>query len=242
LAGPFALAAVAYAIAGAVLFSFLRPDPLVVSRLIAGREPLETPASETPPAAGPRFTGGVVTGAATIVLPQIVMVAVMTMTPVHMQAHGHDLDATGLVIAIHIGAMYLPSPLTGLLVDRIGRVPIAVASGLTLLIAGLVAATAPTGSVPALALALALLGLGWNLGLVAGTAMITDAVPLQTRARTQGAVDLCVALAGASGGIASGMVLSATSYSTLSLAGGLLALAIIPLVAGKARRAPIHAQ
>lgn len=241
LAGPFALAAVAYAIAGAVLFFFLRPDPLLVSRLMATRQPSEIPATETPPAAGPRLTGGVVTGASTIVLPQIVMVAVMTMTPVHMQAHGHGLDATGLVIAVHIGAMYLPSPLTGLLVDRVGRVAVAVASGVTLLVAGLVAAAAPAESVPALALALALLGLGWNLGLVAGTAMITDAVPVQTRARTQGAVDLSVALAGAGGGIASGMVLSATSYSTLSLSGGLLALAIIPLIAGKVRRASTQA-
>ncbi|MBQ0897103.1 hypothetical protein KBX37_29140 [Micromonospora sp. U56] len=63
-----------------------------------------------------------------------------------------------------------------------------------------------------------------------GTAMITDALPLNTRARTQGTVDLCVALAGAGGGIASGMILSATSYATLALGGGILALAIIPLV------------
>jgi hypothetical protein len=41
-----------------------------------------------------------------------------------------------------------------------------------------------------LALALILLGLGWNLGLVAGTALLTDAVPLERRARTQGTVDL----------------------------------------------------
>nr|BFE75991.1 hypothetical protein GCM10020092_092920 [Actinoplanes digitatis] len=177
-------------------------------------------------------------GATTMVLTQLVMVAVMAMTPIHMRAHGHDLHATGLVIAVHIAGMYLPSPLTGLLVDRVGRVPVAVASGLTLLVAGVVAASAPTDSVAALALALALLGLGWNLGLVSGTAMVTDALPLQTRASTQGAVDLCVALAGAGAGIASGLILSATSYATLALGGGFLALAIIPLIA---RRRPADA-
>ncbi len=145
------------------------------------------------------------------------------------------MDATGLVIAVHTGAMYLPSPITGILVDRIGRVPVAVASGVTLLTAGIVAATAPDDSVASLAVALALLGLGWNLGLVAGTAMVTDAVPPETRARTQGAVDLCVALAGASGGIASGMVMTATSYASLSLGGGLLALAAIPFLAARSR-------
>ncbi|MEU4160169.1 MFS transporter [Actinoplanes sp. NPDC026670] len=159
----------------------------------------------------------------------------MTMTPVHMQAHGHDLHATGLVIAVHIGAMYLPSPITGILVDRIGRIPVAIAAGGTLLAAGTVAATSPEDSVVLLTLALALLGLGWNLGLVAGTAMITDNVAADTRAKTQGVVDVCVALAGAGGGIASGMVMAATSYAALSIIGGVLALAVIPFVAFGAR-------
>jgi MFS family permease len=238
LAGPFGLAAVAYAIAGTILFTLLRPDPLQVSRLIAAVEHADTPvtpAVATPAAAPKPYTGSVAGGAVTMILTQLVMVAVMTMTPVHMQAHGHHLQATGLVIAVHIGAMYLPSPLTGFLVDRLGRVPVAVASGLTLLAAGVVAATAPDNSVAILAVALGLLGLGWNLGLVAGTAMITDATPLQTRAKTQGAIDVCVALAGAGGGIASGMILSATSYASLALGGGILALAIIPFIA---RRRP----
>ena len=235
LAGPFALAAVAYAMAGAILLLLLRPDPLVVSRIV--RAPV-LPGDESPPGGPARsVTAGVVAGAATMVLTQVVMVAVMTMTPVQMKAHGHDLAATGLVIAVHIAGMYLPSPLTGLLVDRVGRVPIAVASGVTLLAAGAVSAATPADSVALLTLALALLGLGWNLGLVSGTAMITDAAPLETRARTQGTVDLCVALAGAGGGIASGMVMAATSYAALSIGGGILALAVIPFVVASARRA-----
>jgi MFS family permease len=230
LAGPFALASLAYGIAGTILFLLLRPDPLLVSRTLT-TAPFEPDGIQ--PRRGRRFAGSITAGATTMVLGQLVMVAVMTMTPVHMQAHDHGLDATGLVIAVHIGAMYLPSPITGILVDRIGRIPVAVASGVTLLTAGIVAATAPNDSVTSLAVALALLGLGWNLGLVAGTAMITDAVSLETRARTQGAVDLCVALAGAGGGIASGMVMTATSYAALSLGGGLLALAAIPFLAAR---------
>ena len=236
LAGPFALAAMAYGLAGIVLFLLLRPDPLQVSRTLP---PVPAGAAAGHPARGRPFAASVTAGAVTMVLTQIVMVAVMTMTPVHMQAHGHHLNATGLVIAVHIAGMYLPSPVTGILVDRIGRVPVAIASGLTLLAAGVVAATTPEDSAVLLAVALGLLGLGWNLGLVAGTAMVTDAAPAQTRARTQGAVDLCVALAGAGGGIASGIVMTATSFATLSTAGGLLALAIIPLVAASVRR-PAH--
>ena len=86
-------------------------------------------------------------------------------------------------------------------------------------------------------LALVLLGLGWNLGLVSGTTLVTDAVPLATRARTQGVVDLGIALAGATAGLSSGLIFAATSYATLALAGGLLALVIIPIAAA-ARAAP----
>ncbi|MEU4693706.1 MFS transporter [Actinoplanes sp. NPDC023714] len=231
LAGPFALATIAYVIAGVILFLLLRPDPLLVARDLPAPE---EPARGTSPAPA---SSGVVAGAVTMVLTQLVMVAVMTMTPVHMRAHGHDLAATGLVISLHIAAMYLPSLVTGVLVDRIGRVPVAVASGVTLLAAGLVSATAPDDSVPLLALALILLGLGWNLGLVSGTAMITDAAPPATRARIQGTVDLCIALAGAGGGIASGLVMTATSYAALSIAGGVLALGVIPFVLSRGRRA-----
>ena len=82
-----------------------------------------------------------------------------------------------------------------------------------------------------LVLALVLLGVGWNLGLVSGTTLVTDAVPLATRARTQGVVDLGIALAGAAAGLSSGLIFAATSYATLTLIGGLLALLIIPIVA-----------
>jgi MFS family permease len=163
-----------------------------------------------------------------MIVTQLVMVAIMTMTPVHMREHGHGLGAAGLVISLHVAAMFLPSPVTGVLVDRLGRRPLIAAAGVTLLAAGLLAATAPPDSVALLAIALILLGLGWNLGLVAGTALLTDAVPLQNRARTQGTVDLGVALAGTTGGIGSGLVVAVTSFAALGLAGGLVALALVP--------------
>lgn len=43
-----------------------------------------------------------------------------------------------------------------------------------------------------LVLALALLGLGWNFGLISGTAAIVDATTPQSRAKTQGAVDVLI--------------------------------------------------
>jgi MFS family permease len=238
LAGPFILSGAAYALAALVLALWLRPDPLLLARAVAQAKEA---AATTDPAAGDAADtadgrGGVALGALVMVLTQLVMVAIMTMTPVHMHDHGHGTAASGLVIAIHIGAMYLPSPLTGWLVDRYGRTTIATASGVTLSAAGVLAATAPGDSVALLALALALLGLGWNFGLVAGTAIITDTVPLATRAKTQGLVDVSIAVAGATGGMASGVMVAATSYPALALTGGILSLALLPAVAATAHR------
>jgi MFS family permease len=238
LAGLFVISGAAYALAALVLVLWLRPDPLLLARAVAQAKAAD---AATDPAAADaadssQGRGGVVLGALVMVLTQLVMVAIMTMTPVHMHDHGHSTAASGLVIGIHIGAMYLPSPLTGWLVDRYGRMKIAAASGVVLLAAGILAALAPGDSVALLALALALLGLGWNFGLVAGTAIITDTVPLATRAKTQGLVDVSIALAGATGGITSGIMVAATSYPALALTGGALSLALLPAVAATAYR------
>ena len=87
-----------------------------------------------------------------------------------------------------------------------------------------------------LTLSLALLGLGWNFGLISrhrtGGRRLT--VPAN-RARTQGSIDVLVALAGTGAGLASGIVVDVSSYSALSFAGGLLALAIVPAIAAAAR-------
>ena len=239
LSGPFLLAAVAYGTAGLVLFALLRPDPLLVARsLHAARSAGAAPEPETPV-----WRRGVVAGATVMVLTQVAMVAVMTMTPVFMRQHHHGLDAVGFVIGVHVAAMFLPSLVTGPLVDRVGRAPMVVAAGTTLLAAGLVAAFAPEGSLPLLTLALALLGLGWNFGLISGTALIVDATSLATRARTQGSVDVLIAISGATGGIASGWVVAGSSYATLALLGGGLSLVLLPVMAWARtpRRTPVGA-
>ncbi len=230
LAGPFLLAAVAYLAAAAVLFLLLRPDPFLMAR--------ELPAPAPSPTAGVARTArpGVVAGAAVMVLTQVTMVAIMTMTPVHMLAHGHGLEVIGLVIGIHVGAMYLPSLVTGVLVDRLGRVPMAAAAGLTLLLAGLTSALAPPDAVVPLVVGLTLLGLGWNLGLISGTALLVDATEPATRPQVQGGVDVLVALSGAGGGVLSGVVVAGYGFATLSLAGGLLALLLVPALLWGRRR------
>ncbi|MED4551438.1 MFS transporter [Lysinibacillus capsici] len=237
LAGPFLLSALAFIMAGLVLFTMLRPDPLEIAKAIEAHKQKMNNKNQTPSMPISSNKRGLAVGATVMVLTQIVMVAIMTMTPVHMKHHGHGLAEVGIVIGFHVGAMYLPSLVTGILVDKIGRTAMSIASGITLLLAGVVAAFAPSDSMVLLIVALSLLGLGWNFGLISGTAQIVDATEPSTRAKTQGKMDVFVALAGASGGALSGMVVANSSYAVLSLAGGLLSLVLIPVVIWSRRAA-----
>ena len=228
LAGPFILSAAAFIVAGIVLFAFLRPDPFIIALKINENKQKTEP--KKIPEKNHLNKKRITVGALTMVLTQIVMIAIMTMTPIHMGHHGHSLGAIGLVIGFHIGSMYLPSLFTGILVDKIGRTAMVIASGVTLLASGIVAALAPGDSLLLLIVALSLLGIGWNFGLISGTALIVDATEPLTRAKTQGTVDVFIALAGASGSAMSGMVVAGSSYEMLSLAGGILSLILIPVV------------
>lgn len=221
----------AFIIAGLILLIFLRPDPLFISTAIANAEKkddkVQTGGSLKNPIINKK---GIMVGAVIMTLAQLIMTAIMTMTPVHMRHHGHGLSEVGLVIGFHIAAMYLPSPLTGLLVDKFGRTTMAIASGATLLAAGLVAAFAPADSLLLLILALVLLGVGWNFGLLTGTALIIDSTHPSVRAKTQGTLDVLLALSGAAGGALSGMVVAHSSYTILSISGAVLSLLLIPVV------------
>jgi MFS family permease len=179
---------------------------------------------------------GLLVGVVVLVLSQLVMVAVMTMTPIHMHAHGFGTAASGLVIALHTGSMYLPSPLAGHLVDRFGATAMSVVTAGTLLAAGVVAALAPGHSITLITLALVLLGVGWNFGLVTGTAIVTNSTPLATRAKVQGLVDVAIAVAGAAGGLASGIVVALASYPILAVLCGVLAFVAAPAAIVAARK------
>ncbi|QOY36462.1 MFS transporter [Anaerobacillus isosaccharinicus] len=228
LSGPFILSGSAFILAGLVIFLFLRPDPFLIVKAmnvnIENNEEIITTSEQE------KNKRGITVGATVMIISQMVMIAIMTMTPVHMGHHGHGLSEIGFVIGVHIGSMYLPSLITGVLVDKIGRTSMAIASGVTLLLSGMIAALAPSDSLFYLVIALALLGLGWNFGLISGTALIIDSTEVSSRAKTQGTIDVFIALAGASGGAMSGIVVASSSYTTLSLLGGFLSLLLIPVV------------
>ena len=230
LSGPFMLAAVAYGAAGLVFYLFLKPDPLLVARMVEERKQQKETETVQTPASVSHHRTGIVVGASVLVLSHIVMVAIMTMTPVHMQHHGSTLSAVGMVIGLHVASMYLPSLVTGSLVDKVGRVKMVVASAVTLAIAGLLAASATDGSVVMLTVALMLLGLGWNFGLISGTAIIVDYTTLHNRAKIQGSIDVGVAIGGSVGSILSSVIVAYSSYALLGFIGMYLALLLVPVL------------
>lgn len=225
LTGPFLLAALAYILAGLVLFIMLRPDPYLVAKIIRENKPHSNNYLKDS-----YDNKGVIIGAFVMILTQMIMVAIMTMTPIHMQHHGHSLSSIGMVIGIHIGSMYLPSLITGSLVDKIGVTKMSIASAITLLLAGIIASTAPSNSVILISIALSLLGIGWNFGLISGTTQLVNSTTPFNRAKIQGKVDVFIALSGATGGAMSGMIVAHSSYSTLSIYGGILSLILIPII------------
>ena len=133
LAGPFILAGVAYASAGLVLWLCFAPTHCSWHRIAPHRP---TVPMLTVMALRLMLLSGAHQVAANLVtsgrkrchimiITQVVMVAIMTMTPIHIEHYGHSLAITGVVIGAHVAGMFLPSPFSGWLVDRFGYRPIA---------------------------------------------------------------------------------------------------------------------
>jgi MFS family permease len=203
LAGAFLLALLAVAVA--VLATIGIPRPATPG---PAREPRPTLRLLVPP--------GVRMAAIALIVSQVVMVALMIAAPVHMRHHGHGLGAIGTVISVHVLGMYALAPLTGYLTDRFGSRRVLTAGLLTAGGSGsaLAVVTNPTGL--ELAAALFALGYGWNLSMVAGSALLVRGVPQHQQLRTQGAVEASVWASSAVATFSSTQILALGGYPTVA--------------------------
>jgi MFS family permease len=234
LAGAYLLTTVFFVLALSVLVVFLRPEPYA----LADPSALERRTDGTDAAALELLQRpSVVLALAALLAGQVVMVLIMAMTPLHLTTHGHGLDTVGLVLSAHTFGMFALSPISGRLTDRFGEVAI-IAAGMGLLaVAAIMAALAPVEG-PILTLALFLLGYGWNLGFVAGSALLTRGLSLAERTRVQGTVDGLVWGSAAVAGFSSGLIVQAWSYTTLGFLG--LVLLIAPVTVLVLTRVEVH--
>ncbi|WP_426510717.1 MFS transporter [Dactylosporangium sp. McL0621] len=225
--GPYLFSVLAFALAATVLFVALRPDPL----LTAGGARPGAKAVWREAARTVRDSAGARTGVAAVAVGHVVMVGVMSMTPVHIEGYVHDhgdlLRVVGLVISIHITGMYALAPVAGLLTDRLGRRPV-IAGGIGVLVLACVFAGTAGSDTVRLSIGLALLGIGWSGTMVAGSTLLSESVPVEQRAGVQGLSDVIMGVAGASAGALSGVVVDFFGYPVLTLLAG---VTVIPLLA-----------
>ena len=217
--GGFVIALCAQALGAVVYLVGLRPDPLAVALARTGT------ATDRPSPAGGlsllRTVPAARRAVLTVGLSHAVMVAVMSMTPVHLTTHGATLSAVGLTISLHVAGMYALSPVFGWLADTIGRVG-TVLLGQGLLVAALLLTWLGSDQHGFVLAALVLLGLGWSASTVAGSTMVTESVAAHDRPGLQGTSDLVMNLCGAVGGALAGPVLAAVGFSGLGAAAMLL--------------------
>jgi MFS family permease len=154
-----------------------------------------------------------------------VMVSLMNLTGyVVVEIHDHARNNVFPIIGAHVFGMYALVLVIGAVIDRVGRTP-ALASGL--LVMGV--STLGLGwieSVPATALLLFGLGIGWNISYVAASAQLADLTLPQERGRLFGFNDLLASLFGALLALVGGLTLEA--YGVLALAVGATILVTAP--------------
>jgi len=226
LAGAYIAGLVLFGIASVIVFIGLRPDPRDVGKQVSELYPSATPDGEARPISVIFREPAALTALTAMVLGQVVMVAIMVITSLHMKKNHHELGDISAVISAHTLGMYAFSVISGRLADKWGRGPVILTGAATLLLACLTAPLSP--DVLPLAVSLFLLGLGWNFCFVGGSTLLSDQLSPAERGRTQGRNDLFVGLASAFGSLASGLVFDATSYLVITLVAGVLSL--VPLV------------
>jgi MFS family permease len=253
VAGPFVISAAGLLLAIVLLSAGLRPDPLLFARELAARESGHRSANQAGAARRSGTSGSLVRGLravrqsrqallalAAVVGAHMVMVGVMSMTPLHLQqlvagpagahashaASGDVLVIIGFTISLHIAGMFALSPVMGWLTDKAGRPETIIIGFATLVIAVVVAGFGQSSTV-AVAVGLVLLGMGWSAATISGSTLLAESVGPDSRVVVQGVSDMLMGAAGAVGGATSGLILSWAGYLGLNLAGALVGAAVL---------------
>lgn len=232
MTGPFVFTIAAQIAASTVFWLGLRPDPLLVAKQLNAAKTKGKTSFATAIATLRKYPKAAFAISA-IALSHMVMVSVMSMTPIHMKGMGFDLVVVGFTISLHIAGMYAFSPIFGWLSDKIGRVQ-TVILGQGIYVAALGIAGFGQDDRTLVTIGLFLLGLGWSASTVGGAALLTATLPVEEKTNVQGLSDSLMNLSGAFGGAIAGSILAAFMFVGLNLE-ALIPVSLILIFAGITR-------
>ena len=230
LAGPYVLSSVMFLTGLTITHTWLRPDPLEVLGTIGSEAP--RPASPVTVIRRIAAVPAARLALLAMLVGQLVMVGVMTATPLHMTSGDQDLAVIGQVISLHIVGMYAFSPIVGWLVDRLGTHTMVTLGGLVLFVGAELAGHTDPEHSAGLFSGLTLIGIGWSCGLIAGSTLLTNAFPVHQRVEVQGGADFVMITGGAVGGMSSGALVELLGFQSLSHYSGIAALLLVAAAAG----------
>ena len=163
----------------------------------------------------------------TVITGQMIMTNVMVMTPVHMDHQHFDLTAVGIVVSIHIMGMYVFSPVFGWMSDRWGPRTVINAGMVVYAVTvalGIYDSLLPTSHFVILNTALFLLGVGWSMFLIGGSALLVKSVDARMRVPLQGISDSAMNLGGAFMAAFAGTLLGLGGFFLINAIAGVVLL------------------
>ncbi|NLP39306.1 MAG: MFS transporter [Corynebacterium pollutisoli] len=222
--GAYLVCIAAQWVAILVLQVMLRPEPAPVAA--KGKQP-KAKLREHPVVASAIITNA---------FSHFAMIAIMSMTAVHMHGHGASMTLIGLTVSFHVGGMYGLAPVFGWLADKWGARPtMLLGLGGTFIAAALLIPW--SGNETIVVVSLLLLGLGWSSTLVGSSAVVAAAAPPEQKAGLQGRSDLTMNLTGALGGVIAGPVVSMFGMPVMAVLVIVLMVAVLAGTSALRRRA-----
>ena len=146
----------------------------------------------------------------------VVMAFLMTATPISMHfMHNISVDKVGIVIQFHVLGMFLPSLITGNLINKYGPSKIMYAGTFFYLLTIIMSFFEP--NFMNYLISLILLGIGWNFLYISGTSLLVTTYQEHEKFKAQGFNDLVVFSATAIGSLSAGILVSITSWKIINL-------------------------
>ena len=160
----------------------------------------------------PRFLQALIASA----FAYAVMSFLMTATPISMHVMEKiSLTKTGFVIQLHIAAMFLPSLITGNLINKFGHSKI-MHAGVVLFSITILTSLFEQNFINYI-IALIFLGFGWNFLFISGTSLLVLSYKENEKFKAQGFNDLIVYSIQAISSLSAGVFLTLTSWKTMNL-------------------------